>query len=132
MNHRAGRDGIESYALFGYYPSSTSQGDSWAFRALSRGVRGPKSAPVDGDFVNWPPISLSSAWLRPRIAPLAIVVAAAALSGRDFRTPGGIIAPARPACWRVVNRRAFEEAGWIVRVRPCGRGEDKSDKPSAR
>ena len=74
-----------------------------------------------------------SAWLRPRIAPLAIMVAAAAgaLSGRVFRAPGEIMPPARSGRWRVVERRAFEEPGGIVGIRPCGRGEDKGDKASA-
>jgi hypothetical protein len=74
-----------------------------------------------------------SAWLRPRIAPLAIMVAAVAgaLSGRVFRLPGGIIPPARSSRWRIVERRAFEEARRIVGVGPCGRGEDKGDKASA-
>jgi hypothetical protein len=71
-----------------------------------------------------------SAWLRPRIAPLAIMVAAVAgaLSGRVFRLPGRIMPPARTSRWRIVDRRALKEAGRIVGVRPCGRGEDKGDK----
>jgi hypothetical protein len=74
-----------------------------------------------------------SAWLRPRIAPLAIMVAtvAGALSGRVFRLPGGIMPPARSSRWRIVDRRTFEEASGIVRVRPCGRGKDKGGKASA-
>jgi hypothetical protein len=70
-----------------------------------------------------------SAWLRPRIAPLAIMVAAAAsaLPGRVFPLPRGTMPPARSSRWRIVERRAFEEAGGIVGVRPCGRGEDEGE-----
>jgi hypothetical protein len=60
-----------------------------------------------------------------------VAIAAGALSGRVFRLPRGIIPPVRSGRWRVVERRAFEEAGGIVGVRPCGRGEDKGEKASA-
>jgi hypothetical protein len=53
--------------------------------------------------------------LRPPIAPLAIVVAAAAgaLSGRVFRLSGGIMPPPRSGWWRVVERRRSKRpAGW--------------------
>ena len=75
-----------------------------------------------------------SAWLRPRIAPLAIMMAGAAgaLAGRVFRLGwGGIVPSARNGRRRAVQRRAFEQAGGIVGVRPCGRGEGKGDKAGA-
>jgi len=67
-------------------------------------------------------LTIGSAWLRPWIAPLAIMVAAAAgaLSGRVFRLSGGIMPPPRSGWWRVVERRALEKTGGIVGVRPCG------------
>src|SRR5208283_3391779 len=57
-----------------------------------------------------------SAWLRRRIAPDAVVVtgAASALARRDFRLPGRPMTPARNRRCRVVERRAFEQAGGIV------------------
>jgi hypothetical protein len=60
-----------------------------------------------------------------------VAAAASALSGRVFPLPGGTMPPARSSRWRIVEWRAFEEAGGIVGVRPCGRGEDKGDKASA-
>lgn len=74
-----------------------------------------------------------SAWLRPWVAPFAIMVAAAtgALSGRVFRLTRGIMPPVRSGGWSVDERRVFEEAGRIVGVCPCGRGEDKGDKARA-
>jgi hypothetical protein len=67
-------------------------------------------------------------WLRPWIAPLAMMVAAApsALPGRVFH----MLPRARSSRWRIVERRAFKQAGGIVGVRPCGRGEDKGDEAS--
>src|SRR5208337_4675414 len=72
-----------------------------------------------------------SAWLRPRIAPLAIMMAGAAgaLAGRVFRLGWG--PPARNGRRRAVQRRVFEQASGIVGVRPCGRGEGKCDKAGA-
>ena len=62
---------------------------------------------------------------------MMVAAAASALPGRVFRLPRGTMPPARSSRWRIVERRAFEEAGGIVGVRPCGRGEDKGDKASA-
>jgi hypothetical protein len=62
---------------------------------------------------------------------MMVAAVASALSGRVLRLLGGIMPPARSSRWRIVERRAFEEAGGIVGVRPCGRGEDKGDKASA-
>jgi hypothetical protein len=56
--------------------------------------------------------------------------AAGAPSGRVFRLPGGVMPLVRNGGWRVVEGRSFEEAGRIVRVCPCRRGEDKGDKAS--
>ena len=61
-----------------------------------------------------------------------VAIAAGALSGRVFRLPRGIMPPVRSGRWRVVERRAFEEAGGVVGVRPRGRGEDKDNKAGAR
>jgi len=74
-----------------------------------------------------------SAWLRPRIAPLAIMMASAAgaLAVRVFRLGWGIVPRARNGRRRAVQRRAFEQAGGIVGVRPCGRGEGEGDKAGA-
>src|SRR5271165_7229656 len=75
-----------------------------------------------------------SAWLRPRIAPLAIMMAGAAgaLAGRVFRLGwGDVVPPVGNGRGLPVQRRAFEQAGGIVRVRPRGRGEGKGDKAGA-
>jgi hypothetical protein len=77
---------------------------------------------------------LASAWLRPRIAPDAVMMtgAAGALAGRVFRLPGGTMTPVRNGRWRVVERGVFKQAGGIVvGARPRGGGESKGDKGSA-
>src|SRR5271165_1462617 len=77
---------------------------------------------------------LASAWLRPRIAPDAVMMtgAAGSLAGRVFRLPGGTMTPVRNGRWRVVERGVFKQAGWIVvGAPPSGGGESKGDKASA-
>ena len=67
-------------------------------------------------------IGLGSAWLRPWIAPDAVMVtgAAGAFAGRVFRLPAGPMTVAN-ARWYVVERRVFEQAGGIVvGTRPRG------------
>ena len=62
-----------------------------------------------------------------RIAPLAIMVAAAASVSWAGFSLAGRLCPRLEQPRRIVERRAFEEAGGIVGVRPCGRGEDKGE-----
>jgi len=58
--------------------------------------------------------------------------ATGALAGPVFRLPGGTMTPVRNGRWRVIERRAFEQAGWIVvGAPPSGGGESKGDKASA-
>ena len=67
---------------------------------------------------------LASAWLRPRIAPDAVMMTgtAGALAGRVFRLPGGTMTSVRNRRWRVVERRVFKQAGGIVvGARPRGK-----------
>jgi hypothetical protein len=60
-----------------------------------------------------------------------VTAAAGARSGGVFGLPGGTMTPVRNGRWRLVDWRVFEEAGGVVGVRPCRRGEDKGYEASA-